>query len=64
MLQPIQEEIRQPIGNKKAGFSPFNIGKFRFYARISIIRKKVIKSAPIRPVFGTVPKIEYAQIEP
>jgi len=61
---PINLGIRQPIGNKEAGFSPLKLDCSEFCVRIPIFWKYVYKSASIRPVTGTVLETCYARIEP
>jgi hypothetical protein len=56
----VNPEIRQPKGNKEAGFSLIKTGYSRFQAHKPVIAENVIKSAPIRPVTGTRSKSEYA----
>ncbi len=60
----MKKEIRQPKGNIKAGFSPRKTGDSGFYAKIYVIRKYRVISAPIRPVTRDRQNIEYALIEP
>ncbi len=60
----VNQEIRQPIGNNKAGFLCRKIGYSGFRAQICVIQKMDPKNARIRPVFRNGPKTGYARIEP
>ena len=52
----ITSGFRLPIGNDKAGFTPFSIPCSGFRAQFSVILKNREKSAPIRPVAEIPPK--------